>query len=983
MVGSSRSPIRRLMLMKRAGGSPPWDGTTFDLFVDSVNGSDSNSGATQLLPLQTIAGVQAKLADNLAIGFARGSSWREELVITKTGLKLGVYGSGAMPVLRGDDVATGWNQTGINTGLYPHVWKVTWARPTVPSATEWSGLWANGVRPRLAVTLADLQANGGWLASNNNGDPSTDAGDPTGVKTGQTSNPTFIFIKSATDPNSSGVVYEIAKRWHCIRGHASDTTVVRPTTIIGPFELKRSYGHYGCLSGPAGTTRYVLCRDSIIHHTVSQAVLVQDVVCGEYVPGYYAAVIPFTIYQSDGTAFDNVSRRIFILPDLLSTGTSIQGMYAHGSVAPPNSTYWEQVAVMAGNLSSGALTTTVLGAFLDATSGGASLGGGNSATFTHCQVRNVAWSDTGPEDSTGRTRVSRHNVFYNPTVGGPIIGVGPRTGNLTFENNTVFSGINGGTSLLSATPYTGPSGPAAGLQVVCNYNIFVVNANPTNPSALTVNIGVGGSYVGDHNLFVVPLNSAATLRFVYGGVNYDGLAAWQAATGQDAHSKVLAADPTILYSLFAKGPNGPLCGDFRVNPGYTTFTDGVDVALAGPQQRYDWNGRGIASGAARQWPVPPKTVAEGRTYEDNSTGWNFYPADVTAPTPGSITGTSTNNGTYSVTFSAGSDTDVTAGAYAPDAYIVEDGVVVAGPAITSPYTRSGRTNGQTYAVKVRYVDVAGNSADTAASNVTPNIPVVNPLLDDFPGATCAFSTRKLRTAYAGSALKVRRSSDNTELDIGFVSGQLDTASLLAFVGAGDGFVHIWYDQTANGNNATQATNGTQYKIVSAGVVNLLGAKPAVLGTGNAGWFLLTGNMGLAQPYTAFLRAANTRSTTGSFDVPWQLYTSGGSSTMGLSMSNHTASTMTVSLGGGGFTAFTNQPKDGIFYLLANGTTNSRYAANATTPATANAGTTAPDGFLRLASQWPGGIGELVIYPSDQSANQTGIRDNMNSHWGAY
>lgn len=42
---------------------------------------------------------------------------------------------------------------------------------------------------------------------------------------------------------------------------------------------------------------------------------------------------------------------------------------------------------------------------------------------------------------------------------------------------------------------------------------------------------------------------------------------------------------------------------------------------------------------------------------------------------------------------------------------------------------------------------------------------------------------------------MRRTSDNTAQDIGFdANGQLDTASLLSFVGSGDGYVTTWYDQ---------------------------------------------------------------------------------------------------------------------------------------------------------------------------------------------
>jgi hypothetical protein len=56
------------------------------------------------------------------------------------------------------------------------------------------------------------------------------------------------------------------------------------------------------------------------------------------------------------------------------------------------------------------------------------------------------------------------------------------------------------------------------------------------------------------------------------------------------------------------------------------------------------------------------------------------------------------------------------------------------------------------------------------------------LLDTYTGAAVAYSLRQLRTAYTGAAIRVRRSSDNAEQDIGFVGGDLDTTSMLNFVG---------------------------------------------------------------------------------------------------------------------------------------------------------------------------------------------------------
>lgn len=94
---------------------------------------------------------------------------------------------------------------------------------------------------------------------------------------------------------------------------------------------------------------------------------------------------------------------------------------------------------------------------------------------------------------------------------------------------------------------------------------------------------------------------------------------------------------------------------------------------------------------------------------------------------------------------------------------------------------------------------------------------VPPLLDALSvGPKAAFSTRKLRAAYSGSALRVRRSNDNTEQDIGFSGNDLDTAALASFVGSNSGYVVTWYDQSTNAANATNATTTKQPRIVNAG-----------------------------------------------------------------------------------------------------------------------------------------------------------------------
>jgi len=57
------------------------------------------------------------------------------------------------------------------------------------------------------------------------------------------------------------------------------------------------------------------------------------------------------------------------------------------------------------------------------------------------------------------------------------------------------------------------------------------------------------------------------------------------------------------------------------------------------------------------------------------------------------------------------------------------------------------------------------------------------MLDQYGDAAAAYSLRKLRNGYTGDAIRVRRSSDNTERDMGFYDNELDTVALLNWVNA--------------------------------------------------------------------------------------------------------------------------------------------------------------------------------------------------------
>jgi hypothetical protein len=104
-------------------------------------------------------------------------------------------------------------------------------------------------------------------------------------------------------------------------------------------------------------------------------------------------------------------------------------------------------------------------------------------------------------------------------------------------------------------------------------------------------------------------------------------------------------------------------------------------------------------------------------------------------------------------------------------------------------------------------------------------PLARPLLlDAVPGAAAAYSLRQLSNAYTGPVVTVRRSSDDAEAD--FKASEIEDGTLTAFCGAGDGLVKTWHDQSGNNRDAS-ATGTAQPKIVDSGSLVTEGGKAAL------------------------------------------------------------------------------------------------------------------------------------------------------------
>lgn len=115
------------------------------------------------------------------------------------------------------------------------------------------------------------------------------------------------------------------------------------------------------------------------------------------------------------------------------------------------------------------------------------------------------------------------------------------------------------------------------------------------------------------------------------------------------------------------------------------------------------------------------------------------------------------------------------------------------------------------------------------------------LLNNYPNSEAAFSLRKLRDGYTGNCIEVRNDS-GVHLDIGFLNNEIDTVSLLAHCGTGNGSISKWYDQSGFGRILVQNTVANQPLIVANGLIITLNAKPTI--QFNANQFLRTTSFNL-------------------------------------------------------------------------------------------------------------------------------------------
>lgn len=574
MIGAS---LRMLVCQGSGAGS-----ISADIWVDSVNGNDANTGVSKAQAKQTLGAMLAIVQAGETVGVVGGSQWFEELDFGVLDEITCVWdGTGAPPIINGfDSHPSGW----VNDLVLTNLWYKDIAHTGVGAARQ--TVLRNGelMTRKLSAASANASGSGSYFSAN-----------------AATASTIRVYINVGGNPNTDGATYEVCSRGYGVFAGGDnfriEGIVARGAMDnVGPITMQ----------GIGGIARRCVMAFGTKHNSVFGGGLLEDCVLydNDAPSTSEPASILATAFRNDATGVDVTMRRVLMYTR--HEGTS--GFYAHTINDPAdrfNSIALDQCIVnIAGagagpGFEGGPLTYTIdkCCAYGNVTIPFATYGQSYSVSHSYGQGSQDFY--TGSQQTTDGVLFSLSQVAIHRNLNGggqPIVGIQPDVPT-TIAHTTLVS---------NDTFYSYGAGFLSGASGSLTLNASIIIAN----NALLVP-GTSG-YLADLNTFVRPAGGGGIGPFGdYHGTSRNlssALATWRTDTGQDASSVVLTTSPLT---------GSPANGDFRV--------DGTILAGSGCNEHWDYNLRQVVAGPPERWPTIPTSLAQAIAYIVDPETWNFYP----------------------------------------------------------------------------------------------------------------------------------------------------------------------------------------------------------------------------------------------------------------------------------------------------------------------------------------------------------------------
>lgn len=478
---------------------------TYHVYVDSVAGSDLNDGATSDRAIQTLtkaSGLITEFGEGCRVGLARGSVWRDKLTINQHYTVVGAYGDGDKPLIDGADIFTGWTKT----PGYVNIYQATITVLASALAVSTPGVWEDSVRFRnFASGLADLDTKPGafWHGALSG--------------SGSVSITVYIHTTASNNPAINGSLYELSVRDSCIDSAAAFVDYVK----ISDIDTKRPYSSYGGIA----ISRYSKVErcsfsEGTAHNSFmrSGSEMIDCVALDCY--SQFGSPTMYILYDhsSIGGTIGSIGRFTRCVAQVSDDIVKPVGFYAHSNSLFFGNVIYEECQV---------LYTKATGFEAAST---------EQLTLINCIT-----------DSANTHFVSAVPIVVNGGTANNSLGLsGATTGVLS--GSSIQHSISGLVSNLNTTGNLRLTGSSQTLFLedsqitlanICildtgtNNNVNVNNCTlgtRNNAAYQFYSLSAGTTFVGDHNTFI---NQG---KWTKGGVDYTTLAAWRAASGQDANS---------------------------------------------------------------------------------------------------------------------------------------------------------------------------------------------------------------------------------------------------------------------------------------------------------------------------------------------------------------------------------------------------------------------------------------------------------------
>ena len=147
---------------------------------------------------------------------------------------------------------------------------------------------------------------------------------------------------------------------------------------------------------------------------------------------------------------------------------------------------------------------------------------------------------------------------------------------------------------------------------------------------------------------------------------------------------------------------------------------------------------------------------------------------------------------------------------------------------------------ETISARREMANVAVAVAADGVITITENTSFVG-VLDAYQPVACYSVARRLRTAYEGPLVRVRR-DDNAEEDIYFLAdGSLDSSRLSEFAEFTDCWIRTRYDQSGNARHCIQTDTAKQNRLAIQGSLVTKNSRPSSLGFASDAAEIYTGS----------------------------------------------------------------------------------------------------------------------------------------------